>query len=49
MLRCAASLVVAAYFYVRFIPQDLRALPANFLSNHRIFELFTSSSKDIAS
>jgi hypothetical protein len=44
MLRCAASFVTAAYFYVRLIPQDLRALPANFLRNHRIFELFTSSS-----
>jgi hypothetical protein len=28
MLRCAASFVIAAYAYVRFIPQDLRALPA---------------------
>jgi hypothetical protein len=44
MLRCAASFVIAAYFYVRLIPQDWRALPANFFRNHRIFELFTSSS-----
>jgi hypothetical protein len=44
MLRCAAAFVTAAYFYVRLIPQDLRALPANFLRNHRNFELFTSSS-----
>jgi hypothetical protein len=25
-LRCAASFVIAAYFYVRLIPQNLRAL-----------------------
>jgi hypothetical protein len=35
MLRCAASFVIAAYFYVRLIPHDLRALPANFLQNHQ--------------
>jgi hypothetical protein len=33
MLRCAASFVIAAYPKVRFIPQDLRALPANFLQS----------------
>jgi hypothetical protein len=33
MLRCAASFVVAAYPKVRFTPQDLRALPANFLQS----------------
>jgi hypothetical protein len=35
-LRCAASFVIAAYFYVRLIPQDLRALHlgSNFLRNH---------------
>jgi hypothetical protein len=38
MLRLAASLVIAAYFYVRLIPQDLRALPANVLQNHRNFD-----------
>jgi hypothetical protein len=27
MLRCAASLVIAAYVKVRLIPRDLRALP----------------------
>jgi hypothetical protein len=27
MLRCASSFVIAAYVYVLFIPQDLRALP----------------------
>jgi len=38
-LRCAPSFVTAAYFYVRLIPQDLRALhldlfslPSNFNS-----------------
>ena len=31
MLRCAVSFVIAAYPKVRFISQDLRALPANFL------------------
>jgi hypothetical protein len=35
MLRCAASLVTAAYAKVRLIPHDLRALPA---------ELFTQPS-----
>jgi hypothetical protein len=63
MLRCAASFVIAAYFYVRLMPQDffasgrvaqshpfgavpgLRALPANFLRNHPIFEFFTGSSQ----
>jgi len=44
MLRCAASFVSPAYFYVRLFPQDLRALPANFLRNHLNFELFTGSS-----
>jgi hypothetical protein len=28
MLRCAASFVIAVYAWVRLIPQDLRALPA---------------------
>jgi len=37
MLRCAASFVIAAYFYVHLIPHDLRALPANFLRNHHTF------------
>jgi hypothetical protein len=35
MLRCAASLVIAAYAKVRLVPHDLRALPA---------ELFTQPS-----
>jgi hypothetical protein len=34
MLCCAASFVIAAYFYVHLISQDLRALPAAFLRNH---------------
>jgi hypothetical protein len=45
-LRCAASFVIAAYFYVRLIPQDLRALhldlfslpsDSDFLRNDQIF------------
>jgi len=31
-LRCAASFVIAAYFYVRLIPQDLRALHPDLFS-----------------
>ena len=31
MLRCASSLVVAAYAKIRLTPRDLRALPADFL------------------
>jgi hypothetical protein len=38
MLRCASSFVIAAYFYVRLIPQDLRALPANFLQSRPDFD-----------
>jgi hypothetical protein len=30
--RCAASFVIAAYFSVRLIPQDLRALHLNLFS-----------------
>jgi hypothetical protein len=44
MRRCAAFFGIAAYFYVRLIPQNLRALPANFLRNHLIFEFFAVSS-----
>jgi len=29
-LRCASSFVIAAYFSVRLIPQDLRALQLDF-------------------
>jgi hypothetical protein len=44
LLCCAASFVIAAYFSVRFIPQDLRALhldlfslpsDSGFLRNHQ--------------
>jgi hypothetical protein len=35
MLRCAASIVIAAYVTMRLIPHDLRASPA---------ELFTQPS-----
>jgi hypothetical protein len=35
MLRCAASLVVAAYPKVRLTPWDLRALSANFLRSRQ--------------
>jgi hypothetical protein len=31
-LRCAASFVIAAYFFVHLIPQDLRALHLNLFS-----------------
>jgi len=31
-LRCAASLVIAAYFHVRFIAQDLRAVRLDLFS-----------------
>ena len=37
MLRCAASLITAAYTKVGLIPRDLRALP---------LELFTKSSEN---
>jgi len=45
-LRSALSFVIAAYFYVRLIPQDLRALHLNlfslpfdldFLRNHQFY------------
>ena len=38
MLRCAASHVVAAYPKVRLTPQDLRALPADFLRSRPHFD-----------
>jgi ABC-2 type transport system permease protein len=38
MLRCASSLVVAAYDKVRLTPRDSRALPAGFLRSRPIFE-----------
>jgi hypothetical protein len=50
MLRCAASFVVAAYSKVRLTPQDLRALPANFLQSrpkidflqgHQVYQALT--------
>ncbi len=31
-LRCAASFVIGAYFYVRLIPRDLRALHLDLFS-----------------
>jgi len=40
MLRCASSLVIAAYTEVRLIPQDSRALPAAFLRSRPIFKTF---------
>jgi hypothetical protein len=36
MLRCASSLVIAAYAEVRFIPRDSCALPADFLRCHPV-------------
>ena len=44
MLRCASSLVIAAYAKVRLIPQDLRALPAAFLRSRHIFSTFFTRS-----
>jgi hypothetical protein len=44
MLRCATFFVIATYFYVRLIPQNLRAWPANFLQTHLNFELLTNLS-----
>ncbi len=38
MLRYAASFVTAAYSKVRLIPQDLRALPMDFLRNRLVFK-----------
>ncbi|MBA4397693.1 MAG: hypothetical protein C0394_09980 [Syntrophus sp. (in: bacteria)] len=35
MLRCAASFVVAVYVHIHLTPQDLRALPADFLRSRR--------------
>jgi hypothetical protein len=31
-LRCASSFITSAYFYVRLIPQDLRALHLDLFS-----------------
>jgi|GEM_PF-1445644 len=38
MLRYASSFVTAAYRKVRLIPQDLRALPMDFLRNRLVFK-----------
>jgi len=40
MLRCASSLIIAAYAKVRLIHQDSRALPAAFLRSRPIFSTF---------
>jgi hypothetical protein len=47
MLRCASSLVIAAYDKVRLIPQDSRALPATFLRSRPIFATFKTFNEDI--
>jgi hypothetical protein len=47
MLRCASPFVIAAYVYVRLIPHDSRALPADFLQSRPRFNtlsIFTSLS-----
>ena len=46
MLRCASSLVIAAYIDVRLIPQELRALPLELFTKPFIFHqnLLTSNS-----
>jgi hypothetical protein len=56
-LRCAASFVIAAYFSVRLILQDLRALhldlfslpsDSDFLRNHQIYyTLFYYATKNL--
>jgi hypothetical protein len=39
MFRCASSFIIAAYLYVRLIPHDSRALPAERLRVcHETFE-----------
>jgi len=40
MLRCASSLVIAAYTRVRLTPQDSRALPAAFLRSRPVSTTF---------
>jgi hypothetical protein len=42
MLRYAASPVIAAYIYIRLIPQDLRALPAERFTKPLQNKLFTT-------
>jgi len=42
MLRCASSFVIAAYTAVRLIPQDSRALPADFLRSRPKFKAFAT-------
>jgi hypothetical protein len=40
MLRCASSLVIAAYFYVRLIPQDSLALHLELFTVPSFFATF---------
>jgi hypothetical protein len=42
MLRCASSLVVAAYGKVRLTPRVSRALPAHFLQSRTKFKAFAT-------
>src|SRR4030043_951574 len=42
MLRCASPFVIAAYVTVRLIPQDSRALPADFLRSRPKFKTFAT-------
>jgi len=42
MLRCAASFVTAAYGTVRLIPQNLHALPVDFLRSRPQFKAFAT-------
>jgi hypothetical protein len=44
MLRCASSLVIAAYAKVRLIPQDSHALPAAILRSRPFFTTFKTFS-----
>src|SRR4030043_2074864 len=42
MLRCASPFVIAAYVYVRLIPQGSRALPADFLRSRPKLKAFAT-------
>jgi len=45
LLCCAASFVIAAYFYVRLFPQDLRALHLGLFTVPSYFMTFCKSIK----
>src|SRR4030042_2312451 len=47
MLRCASPFVIAAYVYVRLIPQGSRALPAAFLRSRPNFKAFVTFNESV--